>query len=327
MSLDLSKEFINRIEKLLKKSQGEKCTLEAIESYGRGAQNTCYYIVTKNPHNKFFLKCENSNIIPRTRCGQIEREVESTKLMQQAGIPCKNIIQYDFTQQDIGVKYVLEEFIEGRLLREIWSDLAINEKQSIANEIENIVEKMRNINFQYYGDVYENSIIGRYTTWREAYLSIAKILLEDSRQLNLFTEDELTLISRVIESSSIKLSENIPASFDHRDLGTHNVIAVTSEVATKIGAIIDFGLSVSVPFYYFDYGIRKYGDWNLTEVDIMKKYAITKEEFDATELLFDFELTVFLASIKFAMDKPYGYISRLQSFIEAIRDKETGILY
>lgn len=319
MSLNISNEFTVRIEQMLKKSQGEKCTVEVIEPCGGGAHNTCYYIVTKNPDNKFFLKCEDANISPRTRCGQIEREVESIKLMNKAGIPCTNIIQYDFSIEDIGTRYILEEFIEGKLLREIWNDLSVNEKQNIANEIEGIVEKMRSINLPYYGDIYESSIIGRHATWREAYLSIGKLLIEDSMQLSIFTEDELVQVSDAIEICSSKLSTNIPASFDHRDLGPHNVIAAESNGATKISAIIDFGLVLSVPFYNFDYGIRKYGRWGLNTVDILKEYNITKEEFDATELLFDLELTVFLASIKFAPDKPYGYISRIKSFVESIK--------
>ncbi|MDT8719632.1 phosphotransferase [Clostridium sp. 19966] len=319
MSLEISEEFIGRVEKLLKKSQGEKCKLEVIEPYGIGANNTCYYLVTKNPDNKFFLKCENATIIPRTRCGQIEREVEGIKLMHKAGIPCKKIIQYDFTKQDIDAKYVLEEFIEGELLRETWNDLNENEKYNISNEIEDIIEKMRDISFSYYGDIYENSIIGKYNTWREAYLSISEILIEDARQLSIFTEDELLLISRATESCALKLSTNVPASFDHRDLGTHNVIVINSAGERKVRAIIDFGLSLAVPFYNFDYGIRKYGGWNLNEIDVLKKYNITKDEFDATELLFDLELTVFLASIEFAPDEPFGYISRIKGFVESCK--------
>lgn len=319
MSLEISEEFIGRVEQLLKKSQGEKCKLEVIEPYGIGANNTCYYLVTKNPDNKFFLKCENATIIPRTRCGQIEREVEGIKLMNKAGIPCKKIIQYDFTKQDIGTRYVLEEFIEGELLIEIWNDLNENEKQNITNEIEGIIERMRNINFSYYGDIYENSIIGKYATWREAYLSISEILIEDARQLNIFNENELALISSATEFCSSKLSTNVPASFDHRDLGTHNVIATNSEGVTKVGSIIDFGLSLAVPFYNFDYSIRKYGGWNFNEIDVLKKYNISKDEFDATELLFDLELTIFLASIEFAPDKPFGYISRIKGFVESCK--------
>ncbi|ADL52973.1 phosphotransferase [Clostridium cellulovorans] len=319
MNLEISEEFIGRVEQLLKKSQGEKCKLKVIEPYAVGANNTCYYLVTKNPDNKFFLKCENATIMPRTRCGQIEREVEGIKLMNKAGIPCKKIIQYDFTKEEIDTRYVLEEFIEGELLIEIWNDLNESEKQNIANEIEDIVEKMRNINFSYYGDIYENSIIGKYATWREAYLSISEILIEDARQLNIFTENELALISRATEFCSLKLSTNVPSSFNHRDLGTHNVIAINSEGVTKVGAIIDFGLSLAVPFYNFDYGIRKYGGWNFNEIDVLKKYNITKDEFDATELLFDLELTVFLASIEFAPDKPFGYISRIKVFVESCK--------
>lgn len=319
MSLEISKEFIDKVEQLLKKSQGEKCKLEVMEPYGIGANNTCYYLVTKNPDNKFFLKCENTNIIPRTRCGQIEREVEGIKLMQKAGIPCKKIIQYDFTKQYIDTKYILEEFIEGELLIEIWNDLNENEKQEISNDIEDIIERMRNINFLHYGDIYENSIIGKYVTWREAYLSINEILIEDARQLNIFTEEELVLISKATEFCSSKLSTNVPASFNHRDLGTHNVLAINSDGVTKVGAIIDFGLSLAVPFYNFEYGIRKYGGWKLNEIDVLKKYNITKDEFNATELLFDFELIVFLASIQFAPDKPYGYISRIKEFVECCK--------
>lgn len=109
------------------------------------------------------------------------------------------------------------------------------------------------------------------------------------------------------------------ASFDHRDLGTHNVIVINSGGETKVGAIIDFGLSLAVPFYNFDYGIRKYGGWNLNEIDVLKKYNITKQEFDATELLINFELTVFLDSIEFAPDEPFGYISRIKGFVESCK--------
>ena len=69
-------------------------------------------------------------------------------------------------------------------------------------------------------------------------------MLQLSKILSIFTEEELVLISGAIELCSGKFSTNVPASFDHRDLGTHNVIAIASEGGTKVGAIIDFGLSL-----------------------------------------------------------------------------------
>lgn len=281
------------VDYIIKKVAGNSAEAESIEKWGIGALNSTYRVEIKNSPDKFFLKIENDNIIPSTRRGQIEREVKGIELMNGAGVPCPTVLGYDCSKKDIGKKYMLQEFVESDLLREIKDTLSVEENEYIKLQIVDIINKMKSVKSMYFGDIYENGTIGQHSSWKEAYWAMWKLLLADSMALELYNTDELSIIGEAGELALTRVTASCPASFYHGDLGKHNVLAGNSGKLRCIGTVIDFGNSIFTPCYMNEDGIRKYGGWDLEEMDVHKEYSIGKAEYETDSLVFEFEGTLF----------------------------------
>lgn len=286
---------------IIKKVVGNRVQVDSMEKWGIGALNSCYKVSIKNSLEKFFLKIENDNIIPSTRRGQIEREVKGIELMNRISIPCPVLLHYDCSKKEIGKKYILQEFIDNDLLWEVKNSLTLEENEHIKVQITFMLNKMQSIKSDYFGDIYENGVIGQYSTWKEAYSTMWKLLLNDAAILNLFKAEELDIVSNVGKYALTELVTPYYASFNHGDLGKHNVLVSCSHGFRCIGTVIDFGNSIFSPFYMNEDCIRKYGGWDIEVINICEKYSINKAEYDLNNLVFDFEGTIFSSMLELRM--------------------------
>lgn len=278
---------------IIKKVAGNDTQIDSIEKWGIGALNSCYKISIKNSLKKFFLKIENDDILPSTRRGQIAREVKGIEIMNSIGISCPTLLHYDCYKQDIGKKYILEEFIENDLLWEVKDSLTMQENEHIKAQITDILDKMKSIRSDYFGDIYENGAIGQYLTWKEAYLAMWKMLLNDAMLMNLFNEEEINIVSSVGEYALNQLIAPYSASFYHGDLGKHNVLTNYTDGFKCIGTVIDFGNSVFLPSYMNEDMTRKYGGWDVEVINMCEKYSINEAEYGLNNLVCNFESTIF----------------------------------
>jgi aminoglycoside phosphotransferase (APT) family kinase protein len=280
-------------EQIMKKVAGQKAELASIEDWGIGALNTCYRVCVKNPSHMFFLKVENENIIPSTRRGQIAREVHSIRLAGAVGIPCPVILAYDSSVNEFGYRYMLQEYIDSELLWCVKDQLTDVQNAILKNEILDVIGKMKSITSQSFGDVYENGTIGQYGTWKEAYRSMSRILLQDGRELGIFQGEEAKLVEETLEYCASRLVSPLPAALIHGDLGKHNVLADYNGESVKLRAVIDFGNAMFGPVYMNEDGIRIHGGWGLDSMNACEEYGIRRFEYDANNLIFSFEGAVF----------------------------------
>lgn len=297
MEDQISSALKSDIDIIIKKAAGNSTEIDEIENWGIGALNSCYKITIKNSSMKFFLKIENDNIIPTTRRGQIEREVKGIELMNSVGIPCPVILRCDCSRNDTGRKYMLQEFIESDLLWEIQNSLTPEENEYIKKQITDILQKMQSIRSDCYGDIYENGVIGQHPAWKDAYSAMWTLLLGDAATLCLLSEEELGIISDAGQYALTQLAEPDYASFNHGDLGKHNVLAGCAEGFRCIGTVIDFGNSSFTPFYMNEDGVRKHGGWDIEAVDVCEKYSVRETDYDLNNLLFDFESIIFFSML------------------------------
>jgi Phosphotransferase enzyme family. len=302
---------------IIRKVVGNGSKVDFIEKWGIGALNSCFKVSIKNSDMKYFLKIENDNIIPSTRRGQVEREVKGIELMNRIGIPCPALIHYDFTKHNIGKKYILEEFIESDLLWEVKDTLTSEENEYIKVQITDILNKMKSIKSDYYGDIYAKGIIGQHSTWKETYSAMWKNLLNDTMEMNLFNAEELDIVSYSEKYALDKIVSPYYASFYHGDLGKHNVLVNNLEGFRSIGTVFDFGNSIFCPFYMNEDLTRKYGGWGLDMTDPCEKYSISKAEYFANNLVFDFEAAVFSAMLNLRRAKdPKSHVDK---FVESCK--------
>jgi hypothetical protein len=298
---------------IAKKALGSQAALESIFPWGGGARNDCYGICTQHPTGKFFLKIEKGNDLPRTRWGQIKREVHGVRQMQAAGVPCPALIAYDTSGEEIGQKYALVEFLEEHLIWEFKDQLTSSDWAGLRQEILEIQDKMKQSYSPVYGDTYPGGVLGQYSTWQAACRSMGRLLLEDSLAMHVFTPGQQQVATNALEKVVSCLISRVPASFLHLDLGPHNVLAARGTDGVRIKAVIDFGSSLYGPYYVED-NFRKFAGWGLDEVDVCREYGVRECELRAVELLWSFEFALFAASIRWG-----EYQKRLDEFIEDSR--------
>ncbi len=309
----ITAELQANVNQIVKKTLGTRAMVESIFPWGGGALNICYGVYTQNPAGKYFLKIEKGNSLPRTRWGQIEREVSGIRLMRAAGVPGPCLVSFDMSGVEIGRKYTLVEFVEADLLYEFWGQLAPSEQAGLRQEITCIMEKMKLAHSPVYGDTYPGGAMGQHLTWQEACRSMGHVLREDSLEMEVFKPDQQRWVEDALEKAASSIVSDIPASFLHLDLGPHNVLATRSPQGVQIAAVIDFGCSMYGPFYVED-NFRRYAGWGLDEIDVCQEYGIQKDELRIVEMLWGFEFDLFAASIRWG-----EYQKRLDGFIEDCR--------
>jgi hypothetical protein len=170
---NISEELRNVAETAIRVACGSSAQVSSLERWGYGALNSCLKVIANPPGEVFFLKIENERILPRTRRGQIEREVHSMRLMQKAGIACPDVTGYDFSGGQTGRRYLLEAFIDAQLFWEIRDQMTVLERQTLKIDMSAVLEKMRGITSPLYGDIYLGGVIGQHAEWTEAYTHTA----------------------------------------------------------------------------------------------------------------------------------------------------------
>ncbi len=277
---------------------GTSARILSLENWGQGALNTCLKVSTNPPGKVFFLKIENEGIIPRTRRGQIEREVYSMQLMEEAGIACPVPVKFDFSGNETGHRYLLEEFIDAQLFWEIRDHMTGFEREMLGSDISVILEKMESITSPFYGDIYPTGVVGQHPDWSSAYQAIMRHLLADSEELLLFSPGELQQVREHFAGCINGLSSPERATYHHGDLGVHNVMVDHSTGFARLGQVIDFGNATFYPRYVNGTYARLYGQFGLKPVDVQASYGISQKEQAANDHLFTLEQTIFRAMLK-----------------------------
>jgi hypothetical protein len=114
--------------------------------------------------NPLFIKIEKDFEIPRTQKHQIKREIAGISLCKAAGIIVPAILNSDITKTVCGNALVMEEFIKGKLIGEY--TIGKENKRILGEEFEAAFRKILTIESNFYGDTFENGIIGKHDTWQ-----------------------------------------------------------------------------------------------------------------------------------------------------------------
>lgn len=302
----------------VKEALGRAADVESIVHIGGGAHNDCYR-VDIGLDESYFLKVEKDGVMPKTRSGQVRREAEAIRVLNGLGIPCPKLVYHDADGSRTGLRCLLTEFVDAPLVGEIWEDAGDAARRLMKDQIGSVLQKLLAHTSSAFGETSPGGAIGQHASWREAWRSMADILLTDSANLELYGDADLKVIEQAFALAEHKLVSNGPASFLHMDLHPFNVLADTSTQPYRVRALIDFGFSLYGPGYILDDAVRKFGGWGLEVRDTVGVYGISQDELQASQLVFDFDLAVFLGSIKFRPDHPYGCKARLAGLLDDCR--------
>ena len=185
-------------------------------------------------------------IFPSTRTGQTENEAEGIRLFTRAGIPCPKLLAHDFTGNDIGVRYVFTERVSGDIVWGEWEQIDDAAKAETERQATDIYTRMNAITNSHFGSLTPNGPLGRHKTWDECYRAWFNLLIRDSIKNNLFTDDEITAVKAAAEKP-LEYGKTYLPTFEHGDLGWHNMIWGHINNEPDALHVIDFGNARYVP--------------------------------------------------------------------------------
>jgi hypothetical protein len=81
----------------------------------------------------------------------------------------------------------------------------------------------------------------------------------------------------------------------------------------EVGKLFDFGFCLFLPPYVACYNERAFGG---EEARIASEYGVQESELHAFHLLFALEFCNFISAIRWAPEKPYGYLARLKEYLD-----------
>ena len=229
---------------IVEKVLGSQVKVQSVEWTAGGLFNKVFYINTTE--GCFVLKIECNRILPSTRTGQMETEVEGSRIFKRADINCPNILKYDFTGNDIGVRYIFTERVSNDIL---WGELdKMDEaaKTEIERKASEIAVKMREIKNTHFGSLTPSGLLGWHKTWAECYKAWFNLIIKDSVEIELFTSGEFAVVKAAAEAPLESSDKYLPA-FEHGDLGYHNMIWGNTNNGADDLYVIDFGNSKYLP--------------------------------------------------------------------------------
>ena len=239
-------------QRMIKSAIGTRAEIQSFRwSNGGGLYNKVYCLDTTE--GSFILKIECDRIFPSTRKGQIENEVEGSRLLKQAGIPCPPATAYDVTGKDMGIRYILTE-----CLSDDWPVIARMDQLDDAIKVEikrqatGILARLSTVTNTHFGSLSSAGSLGWHKTWHECYRAWFNLLIADCVSIGLFTDEELAIVNAAAVKS-LAYSGNPLPTFSTEDMGWHNMIWGHTGNHPDALHVIDFGNARYILPYMNDY--------------------------------------------------------------------------
>jgi len=229
---------------IIKETLGTKVELQSVEWSMGGLYNKVFYVHTSE--GCFILKIECSKIFPSSRTGQMENEVEGIRLFTKAGIPCPQVLAHDFTGNDVGVRYIFTERVSGDVLWAEQEGMNDAKKAEMERQSHEIYSQMTAITSTHFGSLTPSGPLGRHKTWEACYHAWFHLLIRDSITIGLFTDEELDIVKSAANKPLGHSKVYLP-TFEHGDLGWHNMIFGRINQGKDTLHVIDFGNARYLP--------------------------------------------------------------------------------
>ena len=219
----IGSEIMDCVRRFVKENVGTQTEILSIGQSWGGIYNKLFVIQTTE--GNFNMKSERKTIFPSTRAGQIENEVEGSRLFKQADIPSTNILAHDLTHKnEMGVPYIVYKPIGGD---NMWELLSYPMDETIKSEsirqVRDIYAQMSAIKNTHFGSLSPNGLVGWHETWAAYYRTAFNILIQDCINIDLFTDEELAIVNTAASHIPANSDNYLPV-FQHGDFGSHNFI-------------------------------------------------------------------------------------------------------
>lgn len=241
-------------QQVIKSALGARAEFQSIRWSTGGLYNKVYCVETTA--GSFVFKIECDRIFPSTRMGQIENEVEGSRLLRQAGVRCPSVIAYDLTGEDIGVKYVLSECLSTDVpVIAILNEMEDAQRAEVMRQAEEIVVRLSSMTNSHFGSLTPSGPLRWHDSWAECYDSWFSLLIRDCVEVGVFTLDELAVV-KTAARAPLSREKTYAPTFSTEDMGWHNMIWGNAGNAPDALYMIDFGNARYIPSYVNDYMIE-----------------------------------------------------------------------
>lgn len=279
------------IAKIIEKTVGADIGNVSMSRIGVGDINDCYLFTCEK--KSYFLKIQNKTNLPHLYERQIERDVLASAICKNVGIPCPDILAYDFSDG-----YVITEFIEYELLKDLWSSITNDQQTYIKTQALEYVKKMSSYKCGKYGALYLNGNIIQSDDWLTVYQNYTDIAIKDCLHFGTLCATEAIKIRRRIDDNCGKLclAKTPSPSFCHLDFHWNNVFV--DKKTMKLKHIFDFGSSMFAPdymnYYRLDGGFL-YGTEHFFNESFPCPQELSKAETECAFLCNTLDYLVFLS--------------------------------
>lgn len=311
-----NEDILSRANRAVRAALDAGRAVVSVEEWGGGAHNRGFRLALDSGE-QLFWKVEKEHIFPRTRRGQVEREVAGIHLATRAGVDCPRIVGYDTGGEIAGCRYLLEEFIEGDLLGEAMQSLGEAEQAALLAEFQARAGRLSRIQGEQFGELFPGGPLGQHATWPGMMAALSAMLLEDAGTLGCYTPQEMALVRQAHTAALAHFRYDGPPIFNHLDLHVFNAFAVRSGGTVRMGKLFDFGFCLYLAPYIVRYNERAFGG---EEARIAREYGVGESELHAFHLVFALEFVNFITAMRWAPEKPYGYVARLKEYLEQCAD-------
>ena len=312
MDINIAPEILAFAQQIVKNAIGTNVKVNGFE-WSDGGGLFCKVFKINTTDGNFILKAERDKVFFATRKNQIENEVLGNELFQKAGISCPNIFAYDFTKNnDMKARYIFTECLNPDWLN--FDDIDEATKSEITRQFLTAVEKMRTITCSHFGSVSPSGILGRHETYDGYYHSTLNLLMNESEELGLFTDEELAIVKKAAEKPLVYSKKYTP-TFNHGDIGYHNAIWGNVNGGENKLYIFDFGNAYYGLPYYEEHICKTH----VENVDIVKIMGLDRNLYD-NFLIGYFEKMFWTVTQRLTEDYIYG---RMVEWTESVK-KETS---
>lgn len=226
-----------QIEQMVKRAFGAAIEIEKAQELTEGYFNTGYLVQT-NEQIKYVLKIAPSPTVSVMRYEKeiMDMEVHVLKLIEGLGnVPAPKVLFYDDTKELIPSNYFFMEFLEGKSLYLVKSNLSQVAFAKISKELGLHVKAMKSIHSSSFGYILQPD--RSYTSWSECFLTMIDEILADAEDQQVLLPYTYNEIREMFYSHKEVLDEVREASLVHKDLWEGNIFV--DEKTASITGIID----------------------------------------------------------------------------------------
>lgn len=229
-----------QIRKLVKVNFGDSCSIGNITELKGGMFNSAYLIERLGEKDNIVLKV---SLKPGTRTLTYEKdpmptEVAVFKLVEEkTTIPTPRVLAYDFSKKYIPSNYFFMTALQGTAMNKVQKKMSIQNVADLKKELASYLAQLHQIKGDYFG-YFTQEQSRQYKTWKEAFLNMMSMILEDGKKNG--TKLPYERYERVLKEKSGYLEAVKEPSLIDYDLWAGNVFVKQQGENYMLEGIVDF---------------------------------------------------------------------------------------